>query len=290
MDYIKLTSDRLFDLVKLGNVVDPYVIKDILEMPAVSDILMEVTSPKWPKDAMCTHRLRTDVAMDLNVRDTDHEYVASDGSHRPVDDRLKERITDCGVHMASRTVRHTSGGLTMVSSLSTCMTAVKGGMDVIVDLDSEDQIRRSQYIVQFVQFAYRAWLELNWLIRNQPHTVHTGRAPADTIPAVRASDKKYKGRDKAKGRRRVYVRMLTLTGLDAALKEKEKVREEDLTSQTVLHVYTCPVWEVRGHMRHYKTGKTVYVAPYRKGKERDSASAVSGKEYVLTGGDHAGKN
>ena len=290
MDYIKLTSDRLFDLVTLGNVVDPYVIKDILEMPAVSDILMEVTSPKWPKAVMCTHRLRTDVEMDLNVRDTDHEYVAGDGSHKPVEDSMKERITDCGVHMTSLTIRHISGELKMVSSLSTCMTAVKGGMDVIVDLTSDDQMRKSQYIVSFCQFVYRAWLELNWLIRNQPHTVHTGRAPADTIPAVRASDKKHKGRDKAKGRRRVYVRMLTLTGLDAALKEKEKVREEDLTSQTVLHVYTCPVWEVRGHMRHYKSGKTVYVAPYRKGKERDSASAVSGKEYVLTGGDHAGKN
>lgn len=287
MDYIKLTSDRLFDLVKLGNVTDPYVMKDILEMPAISDILMEVTSPKWPKGVMCTHRLRTDVAMDLDVRDTDHEYVASDGSHKPVEDGMKERITDCGVHMTSLTVRHISGELKMVSSLSTCMTAVKGGMDVIVDLVSDDQIHKSQYIVNFCQFVYRAWLELNWLLRNQTHAVRTGRASADTIPAVRASDKKHKCRDKAKGRRRVYVRMLTLTGLDDMLKEKE---ETPWSSQAVPHEYTCPVWEVRGHMRHYKSGKAVYIAPYRKGKERGSASAVSGKEYVLIGGDHAGKD
>ena len=288
MDYIKFTSDRMFELVQLGNVTDPYVMKDILEMPAITDILVEVSSPRWPKDVMCTHRLRTDVDMDLNVRDTDHEYVTGDGSRKPVEDSMKERITDCGVHMASMTVRHISGDIKKVSSLSTCMTAVKGGMDVIVDLDSEDQLQHSHYIVNFCQFVYRAWLELNWLIRNQPHTVYTWRAPADTIPAVRASDKKHKGTDKAKGRRRVYVRMLTLTGLDEALKEKE--READRTSQTVPHEYTCPVWEVRGHMRHYKSGKTVYVAPYRKGKERDSASAVPGKEYVLTGGDHAGKD
>lgn len=284
MDYIKLTSDRLFDLVRLGNVVDPYVMKDILEMPAISDLLMEVTSPRWPKDVMCTHRLRTDVAMDLDVRDTDHEYVASDGSHKPVEDGMKERITDCGVHMTSLTVRHISGELKMVSSLSTCMTAVKGGMDVIVDLVSDDQMRKSQYIVSFCQFVYRAWLELNWLLRNQPHTVRTGRASADTIPAVRASDRKHKGRDKdkdkdkAKGRRRLYVRMLTLTGLDDMLKEKEETAR---TSQAVPHEYTCPVWTVRGHMRHYKSGKTVYVAPYRKGRDRNSMTADAGREYVL---------
>ena len=277
MDYIKFTDDRMFELIKLGNVTDPYVMKDILEMPAISDILMEVTSPKWPKNVMCTHRLRTDVDMDLNVRDTDHEYIASDGSRKPVDDSMKERITDCGVHMASMTVRHISGDIKMVSSLSTCMTAVKGGMDVIVDLDSEDQLRRSQYIVSFCQVVYRAWLELNWLIRNQPHTVRTGRAPADAIPTVRTSDKKHKGRDKDKGRRRVYVRLLTLTGLEAALAEKEAVRASARQS----HEYSCPVWTVRGHMRHYKSGKTVYVAPYRKGRDRNTSAADAGREYVL---------
>lgn len=40
----------------------------------------------------------------------------------------------------------------------------------------------------------------------------------------------------------------------------------------------CLAWGVRGHYRHYKNGRTVYIAPYVKGKEREK---YAGKEYVL---------
>lgn len=284
MDYIKITVDRMFDLINLGNVTNPYAMKDILETPAVSDLLMEVTGSDRPNDVRCISRFRTDTDMNLNVRNL--VYTVGDGSHKPVEDSMKEWITNCGVHMTCLKVWNEAGEIKRGTYPPTCMTVCKFGMAVNGDIgiDSiEDPTRYDRYVRCFCQFAYRAWLELNWLILNQPHTVHTGCAPADTIPAVRASDKKHKGRDKAKGRRRVYVRMLTLTGLDEALKEKERVREADRTSQTVPHEYTCPVWEVRGHVRHYRSGKTVYIAPYRKGKERDNPTAPTGKEYVLVG-------
>lgn len=39
------------------------------------------------------------------------------------------------------------------------------------------------------------------------------------------------------------------------------------------HKITCERWEVKGHFRHYKDGKVIYVKPYEKGKgikkERD---------------------
>ena len=41
---------------------------------------------------------------------------------------------------------------------------------------------------------------------------------------------------------------------------------------------TCPAWGVRGHFRHYKNGKTVFVESYIKGKEKDK---YKGKEYAL---------
>ena len=285
MDYIKLTVDLLFNLVNLDNVTNPYDMKDILEAPAVSDILIEVTSPEWPKDVICTNRIRTDVDSDPDAWwNNELQVVTRDGCYKPFEGSMKERVTDCCVHMTGQTLRHIAGECKIVWSQSTRMTVLKGGMDIVYDFDPEGlRPPPGRFNLDFCKYINRAWLELNWLILNQPHTVHTGRAPADTIPAVRASDKKHKGRDKAKGRRRVYVRMLTLTGLDEALKEKERVREADRTSQTVPHEYTCPVWEVRGHMRHYKSGKTVYVAPYRKGKERDNPTAPTGKEYVLVG-------
>ena len=41
---------------------------------------------------------------------------------------------------------------------------------------------------------------------------------------------------------------------------------------------TCLAWGVRGHFRHYRNGKTVFVEAYVKGKERDK---YKGKEYAL---------
>ena len=40
----------------------------------------------------------------------------------------------------------------------------------------------------------------------------------------------------------------------------------------------CPAWGVRGHYRHYKNGKTIFIKSYVKGKDRDN---YAGKEYSL---------
>lgn len=41
---------------------------------------------------------------------------------------------------------------------------------------------------------------------------------------------------------------------------------------------TCPCWGVRGHYRHYKSGKVIFIEAYQKGKDR---SNYSPKEYVI---------
>ena len=47
------------------------------------------------------------------------------------------------------------------------------------------------------------------------------------------------------------------------------------------HKITCPCWGVAGHMRTYKTGKQVWIKPYRKGKQRHDPAAYVPKEYQL---------
>ncbi len=42
------------------------------------------------------------------------------------------------------------------------------------------------------------------------------------------------------------------------------------------HNITCERWEVKGHFRHYKNGKVVYVKPFEKGKGRKKE-----REYKL---------
>lgn len=44
--------------------------------------------------------------------------------------------------------------------------------------------------------------------------------------------------------------------------------------------YTCDVWGVRGHIRHYKNGDTVFIEPYKKGRKRDVLEPKS-KTYLL---------
>ena len=49
----------------------------------------------------------------------------------------------------------------------------------------------------------------------------------------------------------------------------EYVNENDLTAKiSGMHTINCPCWSVRGHYRHYKSGKVVFVKSYEKGKEK----------------------
>lgn len=297
MDYINLTVDQMFRLISLQNVTGIYRIKDLLEKPAVTDLLMELHNSKWPSGTYVTHRMvvRNDIDLDLGPGDT--EYLGTGGMHTLLDDDQKQRITDWCVCMTSSTYTRLNGNMVKVSVFTTCMTAVKGGIDIIVDLPRETALKSgscgavpdSTQAVNVGQFVYRAWLELNWLILNQPQAVRTGRIAQDLIPLLKKAAGKPR-KKAAKGRTKVYLRMLTVPPEKSPDWESLKAKTPEAVQERTAREITCPVWEVRGHMRHYKSGKTAYVAPYRKGKERDRASAVSGKEYVLTGGNHAGKD
>lgn len=46
------------------------------------------------------------------------------------------------------------------------------------------------------------------------------------------------------------------------------------------HNISCPAWGVRGHLRHYKSGKTVFIKAYEKGRERGQGKAKD-KTYYL---------
>lgn len=46
------------------------------------------------------------------------------------------------------------------------------------------------------------------------------------------------------------------------------------------HSIQCPCWEVRGHYRHYKSGKVVFIPTYKKGKQRDKAEPKPKEYYV----------
>jgi hypothetical protein len=51
-------------------------------------------------------------------------------------------------------------------------------------------------------------------------------------------------------------------------------------SENGTHKITCPCWSVRGHYRHYKSGKVVFVRSYEKGKDKGNSKAVD-KTYIV---------
>jgi hypothetical protein len=46
------------------------------------------------------------------------------------------------------------------------------------------------------------------------------------------------------------------------------------------HKMKCLCWEVRGHYRHYKSGKVVFIPAFKKGKQRDKMDSKSKEYYV----------
>lgn len=50
----------------------------------------------------------------------------------------------------------------------------------------------------------------------------------------------------------------------------------DIHIPTGIHkdvIFTCPCWEVRGHQRHLKDGRVIYIKGYKKGKLRNKTTA-----------------
>ncbi len=55
---------------------------------------------------------------------------------------------------------------------------------------------------------------------------------------------------------------------------------EKPNNQNVSSGIQCPCWSVRGHYRHYKSGKVVFVKEYTKGKDRANAQPKD-KTYTV---------
>ena len=65
-------------------------------------------------------------------------------------------------------------------------------------------------------------------------------------------------------------------------KKTYRYRKGSLSKLKRKSIITCPIWGVRGHWRVYKkTGKKIWIEPYKKGKERNNSSNYATKTYKL---------
>lgn len=276
MDYIRFRSLHHFnELVCLCNVAEGEGTAEIMDAPATTDILMEVPYQAQSPIPPMIVQYRIQIVPATNMLDVTEE------------DRLTpfDALIDFSTYCEYRGAPWHRLLFTAILTPTRDRMAVRLG--VMPDYRDSDFFDEDRDIKQAGR-VLMAFAELNWLIFHQPQVIKEHRAPAEASQLKVLGKKAH--RVKVKGRSVTYLHMLTVPSEKSPDWETLKAKTPDAVQDRAIREITCPVWEVRGHMRHYKSGKTVYVAPYRKGKERDSASAVSGKEYVLTGGDHAGKN
>lgn len=115
-----------------------------------------------------------------------------------------------------------------------------------------------------MRYSLGIYTSVQALFKNRPEVFVTKSVPASSLEA-KGNGGKYHGRKhKAK-----MCRVITLDG--------DKLPNTRRASGCE---YTCPCWGVIGHVRHYKSGKEVWIAPYRKGRQRDDPGAYTPKEYI----------
>ena len=61
------------------------------------------------------------------------------------------------------------------------------------------------------------------------------------------------------------------------IKNKDEIRRSIAKHRKI----TCELWEVSGHYRTYKNGKTIFVRPYKKGKKRNENITVEKTHLVI---------
>lgn len=107
----------------------------------------------------------------------------------------------------------------------------------------------------------------------------------DTIQNIMNESYKRKSIEKAK------KEILTIQEFDKSRKHRKMVKEDKYLLSTIInyasykisrkHYISCLAWDVRGHYRHYKSGKVVFVKSYEKGKERNKGFIKESNNYGL---------
>lgn len=112
-----------------------------------------------------------------------------------------------------------------------------------------------------------SFLLANRLLREYPEFLSSRK---ETLTITRQSGKSNKGKKKNAKRNVVKIERTIY-----------ELREGAVISDTTGKIeYTCPCWTVRGHWRHLRDGRKVWVRPYRKGKDRLCDDALIAKDYI----------
>lgn len=153
-------------------------------------------------------------------------------------------------------------------------------MDVLISsytdargLIYEAEHRGKKFIENYIQSALQtpaindellAFLQtMAWINYIQEHPEYKAQTQGEVHERTSARNatvsQKITGKQKEE---KIHTIMLSAIKIESSSEKVMRV----LKSKTPQRIASC--WSVRGHMRHYKNGKTVYIKPYEKGTDK----------------------
>ncbi len=133
--------------------------------------------------------------------------------------------------------------------------------------DAEEELKSAQEINgHMLNVFVGTFLHLNRLIEAQEH------AESEPSPSAADTDQKLvRVTRKSKNNRRRKIVFLGGPVIECAENSAVKVHRGRIVRRTA-------AWSVRGHYRHYQSGKVIYIKPFEKGPERGNMRPAP-KEY-----------
>ena len=124
-----------------------------------------------------------------------------------------------------------------------------------------------QELYQLARAIKLVYMGIQYTLLHRP-TRFVISGPSSLVATASSSNTPKHKRSKCKAIEVRYMRLVD---------EPVPACKEDIERRSMSY----PCWGVIGHMRHYKSGKTLWIKPYKKGKERNNPKKYQPKDYEI---------
>ena len=244
-NWIKLTEDQARDLVYFGDRLTSEERHSIIDRPAVKDIMFEMSNEKPEVEIVVCETIAKQEIPDRALQD--RTAISENGVRLIVYNAIGRSLSFI---FESNVWIGIEGEVEGAFNTTHARMAQMNKQEIY---DHEDDLIEIYFAVQYLMLHEPE-------LFNGRRTYQKGlKAAKGNLPLVGPYTQPGKV---------VMYQMRSVTDEDA----DRIIRSHRITA------WHCPAWGVRGHYRHYRTGKISYVKPYVKGKNR---SAYAGREYEL---------
>ena len=247
-NWITLTEDQAADLVYFGDRLTPEERHSIINRPAVKDIMFEVSAGKQGAEIIFCETITPETIPEKAMQG-------------------RTAISENGVRLS---IYNAIGRTVKIIFQSHIWVGIDGEIEGAFNTTPERMARiNKKEVYDHEDDLIEMYFAVQYLMLHEPELFSGRRAFQKGMKAAKG-ELPLVGPYTRPGKVVMY-QMRSLNGDDA----DRIIRKHRMTA------WHCPAWGVRGHYRHYKTGKVSYVKPYVKGKNR---AAYAGREYALPGG------